>query len=98
MSKWLRRLVLGSAGLVVLTVGVLIILVTVTKLPGEEETPAGVRRNTAIYISMKDGVRIAADVWLPQDYKVGQRFPVLMQQHATDGMANLAGRSGCWWG
>jgi predicted acyl esterase len=57
--------VLGLAGLGALIVGVLVTLVAVTKLPGEEKTPAGLRRDTALYIKMRDGVQIAADLWLP---------------------------------
>jgi predicted acyl esterase len=65
--------------LAVLTAGALAILATVTKLPGEESTPAGVRRDTALFIKMRDGVQIAADVWLPQDYQAGQRLPTLLR-------------------
>ena len=62
MSQWLKRVVLGLVGLAALTASVLAILATTTKLPGEEKTPAGVRRDTALYIKMRDGVQIAADV------------------------------------
>jgi putative CocE/NonD family hydrolase len=49
-----------------------------TDLPGEELTPAGVPRLTSLYVPMRDGVRIAVDVWLPADYAPGQRLPTLM--------------------
>ncbi len=85
--RWLMRMVLGLAGLAVLTVSVLAILATTTKLPGEEKTPAGLRRDTALYIKMRDGVQIAVDVWLPQDYQAGQRLPVLLRttRYGRDG-------------
>lgn len=73
MLKWLKRVLLTFLALAALAVGALAILLTVTHLPGEEKTPARVRRNTALYIQMKDGVLIAADVWLPRDYQAGHR-------------------------
>jgi putative CocE/NonD family hydrolase len=94
MSRWLKNVVLGFVGLAVLTVGALAILATVTKLPGEESTPAGVRRDTALYIKMRDGVQIAADVWLPEDYQAGQRLPVLLRttRYGRDGQFGWAYR------
>lgn len=50
-------------------------------LPGEELTPAGVSRYSSQYVKMRDGVEIAVDVWLPADYKIGQKLPTLI--HAT---------------
>jgi hypothetical protein len=78
-KRWLKRVVLGLVGLAALTASVLAILATTTKLPGEEKTPAGIRRDTASYIPMRDGVQIAADVYLPQDYQAGQRLPALLR-------------------
>lgn len=94
MSRWLKNVVLGLVGLAVLTVSAIAILATVTKLPGEESTPAGVRRDTALYIRMRDGVQIAADVWLPQDYQEGQRLPVLLRttRYGRDGQFGWAYR------
>jgi len=87
MSRWLKRIVFGLVGLAVLIAGVLAILATVTKLSGEEKTPSGVRRDTALYLKMRDGVHIAVDVWLPQDYLAGQRLPVLLRttRYGRDG-------------
>jgi putative CocE/NonD family hydrolase len=86
-KRWPKRVVIGLVELAVLTVCVLAFLATTTKLPGEEKTPAGVRRDTALYIEMRDGVQIAADVWLPQDYQAGQRLPVLLRttRYGRDG-------------
>ena len=93
-KRWLKRVVLGLVGLAALTASVLAILATTTKLPGEEKTPAGLRRDTALYIKMRDGVQIAADVWLPQDYQVGQRLPVLLRttRYGRDGQFGWAFR------
>ncbi len=82
MSRWLMRVVLGLVGSAALIGGVLVILATVTKLPGEEKTPAGTPRDTASYVKMRDGVQIATDVWLPQDYQAGQRLPTLLRRNA----------------
>lgn len=92
--RWLKRAVLGLVGLAALTAGVLAILATTTKLPGEEKTPAGARRDTALYLKMRDGVRIAVDVWLPQDYQAGQRLPTLLRttRYGRDGQFGWAFR------
>jgi hypothetical protein len=65
---------LGLAGLLVLA-----IITERTKLPGEEMTPAGLRRSTSEYVRMRDGVEIAVTVNLPADLKSGERVPVLMR-------------------
>jgi hypothetical protein len=94
MPKWIKGMLLGLAGLAALALGMLTILVRVTKLPGEGITPAGIRRDTALYIKMRDGVQIAVDVWLPQDYQAGQRFPVLLRttRYGRDGQFGWAFR------
>jgi hypothetical protein len=93
-KRWVKRIVLGLVGLALLTVSLLAVLATTTKLPGEERTPARVRRDTALYIKMRDGVQIAADVWLPQDYQAGQRLPTLLRttRYGRDGQFGWAYR------
>jgi len=49
------------------------------KLPGEENTPAGIRRSSSRYLKMCDGVEIAVSVYLPPDLKTRERVPVLMR-------------------
>jgi uncharacterized protein len=49
------------------------------KLPGEEMTPAGIRRSSSRYVTMRDGVEIALSFYLPQDLKTDERLPVLMR-------------------
>jgi putative CocE/NonD family hydrolase len=94
MSRSLKRVILALMGLVALTVIVLATLTTVTKLPGEEKTPAGSPRDTALYVIMRDGTQIAVDVWLPQDYRAGQRLPVLLRttRYGRDGQFGWAYR------
>lgn len=48
-------------------------------LPGRELTPSGMRRNTAVYVTMRDGVEIAVDIWLPPNHRSGDRWPALMK-------------------
>jgi uncharacterized protein len=79
MWRWMRlvgaailAVGLGASGLVcVATLG--------TKLPGEEMTPAHLRRSTSNYVKMRDGMEIAVTVYLPGDLKAGERVPVLMR-------------------
>jgi uncharacterized protein len=94
MSRWLKRIVLGLIGLAALVASAIAILAALTSLPGEEKTPAGVRRDTAWYVKMRDGVQIATDVWLPRDYQAGQRLPVLLRttRYGRDGQFGWAYR------
>lgn len=70
----------SSVLLLLLTVtGVLVIAAAHTKLAGEEVTPSGLRRDRSLYLTMKDGTPLAVDVWLPADYRTGERLPVLMR-------------------
>lgn len=75
--RWLKRIVLGLVGLAALIACILGILAIVTNLPGEEKTPARIRRDTALYTKMRDGVPITVDVCLPQNYQARQRLPAL---------------------
>jgi putative CocE/NonD family hydrolase len=36
-------------------------------------------RNQALYVTMRDGVRIAIDVWLPEGIEPGQKIPAIMR-------------------
>ncbi len=33
----------------------------------------------SFYVEMRDGVRIAIDVWLPEDLRPGQKIPAMMR-------------------
>lgn len=94
MLRWLKRIVFGLAGLTVLVAGILAILTATTRLSGEEKTASGVRRDSAVYIKMRDGVQIAADIWLPADYQSGQRLPALLRttRYGRDGQFGWAYR------
>ncbi len=45
---------------------------------GQVEVPMGLKRNTSLYVPMRDGIQIAVDVWLPEDLASGQRVPALL--------------------
>ncbi|MGH9676172.1 MAG: CocE/NonD family hydrolase, partial [Candidatus Acidiferrum sp.] len=94
MTRRFRRIVRWFLGITISALGALVLLLTFTKLPGEEKTPSGLRRNTARYIKMHDGVPLAADVWLPSDYQTGQRLPVLLRaaRYGRDGQFGWAFR------
>jgi uncharacterized protein len=79
LKKRLRRIGLTIVAIVVLSAIVVAVLTVRVKLPGEETVPAGLRRNQAVYVKMRDGVQIAADIWLPPDLRANERVPVLMQ-------------------
>jgi len=36
-------------------------------------------RNQALYVTMRDGVKIAIDVWLPESIESGQKIPAIMR-------------------
>src|SRR5260370_26109748 len=75
-GKWVGDGVLS----VVIVISVVVIVATsLLKLPGEENTTAGIRRSRSRYLKMRDGVEIAVSVYLPPDLKTGERVPVLMR-------------------
>ena len=56
-----------------------LIVLTLCLLPAL--SPAEYARNQSLYLEMRDGVRIAADVWLPEGLGPDERVPALI--HAT---------------
>ena len=83
MGKWLRRVLIGAAGLaaglVVLVVAVIVIAGLMYRDPGKALTPAGQPRAASSYLTMHDGTRIAVTVWLPPDLRPGERVPALVK-------------------
>lgn len=75
--KILKWIGLGIAGLIAAAVLVLFVSSQVTEMPGEALTPSGIKQNTAVYVTARDSTRLAVDVWLPADYRAGQRLPVV---------------------
>jgi hypothetical protein len=79
MKKALVRIGLAAAALAVALVFAVFIAAALARGPGAVRTPAGRVRNQALYVPMRDGVRIAIDVWYPKDLSSGARIPALMQ-------------------
>ena len=69
--------VLGA--LVLLAIGVITALYVTVDLPGDALLPSGDRRNIAQYVTMRDGVRLAVDVWLPVQLEPGTTLPTAMK-------------------
>jgi uncharacterized protein len=78
VRKFLRWLGLGAAGVVTLGAAAIIISGLATQITGEEKLADGARRNTAVYVAMPDGTKIAVDIWLPANYKAGQKLPTII--------------------
>jgi uncharacterized protein len=57
--------------------GILAASAVLTELPGEEMLVGNIKRNSAVYVKMSDGTKIAVDVWLPAQMKAGERMPVI---------------------
>ncbi|MEO8448613.1 MAG: CocE/NonD family hydrolase [Gemmatimonadota bacterium] len=78
-GRWVRRIgiALGALGLaLVLTV---IGIGLFAQGPGGERLAAGMRRNEARYVTMRDGVRLAVDVWYPPDLAAAAKVPALIR-------------------
>lgn len=44
-----------------------------------EYTPGGLLRNQSLYVSMRDGVKLAVDLWLPADLAPDRKVPALLK-------------------
>ncbi|HPV75316.1 MAG TPA: CocE/NonD family hydrolase, partial [Gemmatimonadaceae bacterium] len=75
----LKRIVLGIVGLVVGLVVAVLVLAAMARDAGDVRVPAGMRRNQALYVPMRDGEQIAIDVWYPATLASGQRIPALIK-------------------
>ena len=75
-----RRRGVGVIGLIALgVVGAgLGYLMYLNPVSGEESVPAGYARNTSSYLPMRDGIHLAADVWVPKDLEADQKLPAIM--------------------
>ncbi len=75
-----RRRRVGVIGLIALgVVGAgLGYLMYLNPVSGEESVPAGFARNTSSYLPMRDGIHLAADVWVPKDLEADQKLPAIM--------------------
>ncbi len=68
----------GSSGTVrarVVWIGVLLLTLWAGFLSGQQSFP----RNQALYVTMRDGVKIAIDVWLPASLEPDQEIPTVLR-------------------
>lgn len=77
LFKILKWIALGLAALVAAVVAVVFVAGQVTKMPGEAMTPSGLKQNSSFYVTARDGTRLAVDVWLPANYRAGERLPAV---------------------
>ncbi len=87
---WLKR----TALLLIAAALVLSLIAWLSPLPGDAETPAGFKRNSAHYVAAEDGTRIALDLWLPADLEADARIPTLIEgsRYWRDVQPTLLGR------
>ena len=74
----LKRIAVTLAAILLILVLGTFTLAAVAKDAGEARVPAGMKRNEARYVTMRDGVRIAIDVWYPATLATGQKVPTLI--------------------
>jgi uncharacterized protein len=79
MRRTLKWVSISIVGLVLAASLFVVVATFLTKLPGEQTTPAGIRQSTSVYVKMRDQVEIAVSVHLPPDLQPGERVPVLMR-------------------
>ncbi len=79
--KWglWKKLSLGVLVIIAAALSIFFISALITTLPGERMVPAGMKRNTAVYVTMRDGVKIAVDIWVPEDLKPGEKLPAITE-------------------
>ena len=75
----LKRIALGALALVGVLVVAVFVLAAFATDAGEKPVPAGMRRNEAKYLTMRDGVQLAVDIWYPSTLARGTKIPALMQ-------------------
>ncbi len=78
---YLRRLLAIVLALVVGLVVTIVLIGTFAHGPGSARLATGQRRNEARYLVMRDGVRIAVDLWFPPSLTATTRAPTLI--HST---------------
>ena len=79
MGSTLKKVGIGIAVVVIVALIALWLSIRSVELPGEVLLPNGTARNVAQYVEMRDGVRLAVDVWLPENYQSGDRLPTAMR-------------------
>ena len=73
------RVLIALAVLLALAVAGVVAIGTFVSPATHAPTPAGMPRNEAVYVTMRDGVRIAVDLWYPSGLAAGERVPTLFR-------------------
>lgn len=77
----LKKIALGIVGVLVGLVLAVFGLAATAHDVGDDVVAAGMKRNQALYVTMRDGEKIAIDVWYPAALAAGEKIPALV--HAT---------------
>lgn len=78
-NRTFRTIALGVGALPVVALGALAAIGAAAPIPGKAKTPAGYAQNEARYLTMRDGVKLAVDIWFPADLQPGERVPTLIR-------------------
>jgi putative CocE/NonD family hydrolase len=79
MRKVFKWLGLAVAGLLVMAIVGMLVAGIVYRTTGPGLTASGLPHDASRYLAMRDGTRIAIDVWLPKDLKPGEKIPALIK-------------------
>lgn len=79
MKPVLRGALRGILVVTVLIVAGVLVRYATVELPGEVTLPNGQLRNTALLVPVRDGTRLALDVWLPPGYTGEEPLPTAMR-------------------
>ncbi len=79
MRNLFTNVAIGVLALLVMAVAYIWIAIKSVDLPGELVLASGSARNVSQYVEMRDGVRLAVDVWFPEDFRAGQQLPTAMR-------------------
>ena len=79
MGRILKRVAQGVLVIVGVAVAAILVMAAAARGPGGVVTPVGFKRNEAKYITMRDGVRIAIDIWVPADLAAGAKLPTMIR-------------------
>jgi len=60
-------------------VGYVVLFLSLISCETKQTEQSSLVRNQALYVTMRDGVRIAIDVWLPEGIEPGQKIPAIMR-------------------
>ncbi|MEM6413221.1 MAG: CocE/NonD family hydrolase [Pseudomonadota bacterium] len=65
--------------LVIFSAVALVSVAQIVPTSDEKKTPSGLTRYSGQYVTMPDGIDIAVDRWLPENYQQGDRLPTIMR-------------------